>query len=276
MSLVLDCVCEGADVSICELTKLTWEVSTSILSVGGIGAIVNLQLLTSDISVSKQILDDPGGDYTFDLPIGDWVPLWDSIYLRMSGDASLLQIPPIWGLSFQQYLTNSDILLDYACINAVTGEETTHKVHATPAAAPLNECVDGDGTTRSVCFGGGGSLTQMFFKSTPLGLCNGCHLDATGFNPKPEPTTLKASASGDMCLCAFGGTEPYIYAIVEGTLPCGKHLDPTTGCIEGNPDLTCQGSASVTFRVTDATGAHAEVTCGFVFDDCAPLGNSFY
>jgi hypothetical protein len=49
-----------------------------------------------------------------------------------------------------------------------------------------------------------------------------------------------------------GGTAPYTWSVVAGTLPTGLTLAPTTGRLTGT--VTTTGPRSVTFRVTDADG----------------------
>ncbi len=55
-------------------------------------------------------------------------------------------------------------------------------------------------------------------------------------------------------LQAAAGTQPYSFSIVSGTLPAGLTLD-SNGTISGTP--TTAGQSTVTFRVTDASGATA-------------------
>lgn len=63
-------------------------------------------------------------------------------------------------------------------------------------------------------------------------------------------------------LQASGGTPPYTYAIISGSLPPGLALNTATGIISGTP--TARGTFSYTAQVTDANGLTATVTCQFV------------
>ncbi len=59
-------------------------------------------------------------------------------------------------------------------------------------------------------------------------------------------------------LSATSGTPPYAWSIINGTLPAGLHLIPSTGAITGTP--TVAGTQSITFAVTDAESLEATVT----------------
>jgi subtilisin family serine protease len=60
-------------------------------------------------------------------------------------------------------------------------------------------------------------------------------------------------------LAALGGTAPYAWAVVAGSLPPGLTLDPATGVISGYP--TASGSFSMTLKVIDGQGANATKEC---------------
>ncbi len=51
---------------------------------------------------------------------------------------------------------------------------------------------------------------------------------------------------------ASGGTAPYVYAVISGTLPPGLTLNPATGVISGLH--TTNGAFAFTIRATDANG----------------------
>jgi hypothetical protein len=57
---------------------------------------------------------------------------------------------------------------------------------------------------------------------------------------------------------AAGGTEPYTFSLVAGSLPAGLALEPTSGVISGNPGES--GNFEPVFRLTDDTGAFDEAT----------------
>jgi hypothetical protein len=54
-------------------------------------------------------------------------------------------------------------------------------------------------------------------------------------------------------LGATGGTSPYTWSVLSGSLPAGLSLNPLTGVLSGTP--TTAGSSSFTIAVTDATTA---------------------
>src|SRR5215469_12660947 len=54
-------------------------------------------------------------------------------------------------------------------------------------------------------------------------------------------------------ISAGGGTSPYTFSLVDGTLPGGLTLNRTSGTITGNPTIAATKYFRV--RVTDARGA---------------------
>ena len=85
------------------------------------------------------------------------------------------------------------------------------------------------------------------------------NLDLTGCCP--PPTLACASGSGQVgvpyssALVASGGTPPYTYSIIVGSLPPGLTLNPVTGAITGTP--TQAGSFAFVARVVDSSGVVA-------------------
>ncbi|HLH18216.1 MAG TPA: putative Ig domain-containing protein [Bryobacteraceae bacterium] len=57
-------------------------------------------------------------------------------------------------------------------------------------------------------------------------------------------------------VAANGGTAPYAYSILSGSLPPGLTLNPATGAITGTP--TAAGTFNFTVRVVDSTGGSAQ------------------
>ncbi len=71
------------------------------------------------------------------------------------------------------------------------------------------------------------------------------------------PTILTTSlpngtvgASYNQSLQATGGTQPYTWSVISGSLPTGLSLNTATGNISGTP--TAQGTSTFTIQVTDA------------------------
>jgi len=70
------------------------------------------------------------------------------------------------------------------------------------------------------------------------------------------PNALTGIANGvaySVTLTGAGGTAPYTFAVVSGSLPTGLSLNGSTGVISGTP--TAPGTFSFTIRATDSTAA---------------------
>ncbi len=254
MALTLECSCD-ADVSLCNLTQLIWRVQVTITQSGLIGASGEITLTGAHGSAATIFLNNPGGvyDFAFDLtPLADWLnPIG-----HFGMDSSLFQV------NQGDYTISGADSIDqiYQCINVVTGsaQKTIVTAHAT-ASNGVQKCETGTNDTRSVC----SALTGTLFKSTPGGVCNGC--SSIQFDYKPTPfldVKVDVNNSGSICLCATGGTGDYTFSIVAGNLACGQNLNVSTGCIEGDPDGSCDASSSITFRVQDSGGADTGQSSG--------------
>jgi len=84
----------------------------------------------------------------------------------------------------------------------------------------------------------------------------------------PAPTVGVAYSQS---VAASGGTSPYLYNILTGSLPAGLSLNASTGAITGT--ATAGGSFSFTIKVTDSstgTGAPYSVSQAYTFTAAAP------
>jgi Putative Ig domain len=75
----------------------------------------------------------------------------------------------------------------------------------------------------------------------------------------PVAVTYTVGVPFSAQMVVTGGTSPFTFALIAGSLPPGLTLDPSTGIISGTP--TGAGSFSYTIQVTDANGLTATVTC---------------
>jgi hypothetical protein len=94
-----------------------------------------------------------------------------------------------------------------------------------------------------------------------------CNIVVAPSKPKTPPPTVLCPASTATVGVPYssqvpvtGGTPPYTYAIVWGSLPNGLTLNTMTGVISGTPATGAQ-TASFKIEVTDHTGATAYTNC---------------
>jgi hypothetical protein len=249
-------------------------------------------LHTSDpTGPSEIVINDffgpPGPPYQFaagnvPLSIPIWVPLWSDITATFSCDHTLLQFgsPGMFTKTVLIFWLEQK----YTCINmGGDGEEeaTVITKKSTPALAvvPSCECVVGADSE-----GEGGELrarvvtdfdyddqgqmsryTDYHYKTTPLGSCNGCVVKYIAAFPEIYEL-IKQDDTNQQCLCVSGGEGPYTFQTVTGGLATDQAIGED-GCISNGSGGSTTGD--VTYRVIDANGEMAEVTCAYA-DGCAP------
>ncbi len=85
------------------------------------------------------------------------------------------------------------------------------------------------------------------------------------------PTTLPNGTQGtaySQTVSASGGTAPYTYAIIAGSLPAGLSLNTGTGVISGTPSAS--GSFNLTLTATDANSANGSRAYSLLINGLAP------
>ncbi|QWT18978.1 autotransporter domain-containing protein [Bacillus sp. NP157] len=86
--------------------------------------------------------------------------------------------------------------------------------------------------------------------------------------PGTLPQGKVATAYPSTTLAASGGTAPYTYAIIAGSLPAGLTLSPA-GAVSGTP--TAAGSFPVTITATDRNGFQASQAYTVAVDQATPV-----
>lgn len=96
--------------------------------------------------------------------------------------------------------------------------------------------------------------------------------------PPPPPTVTCVGGSGTVenpftgSFTASGGTGPYTFAIINGSLPPGLSLNTSTGAVTGTPATT--GAFTFRVQVTDANGLTATANCALgiaAVSSCPPV-----
>lgn len=107
----------------------------------------------------------------------------------------------------------------------------------------------------------------------PGGGGGGGPLSITSASPLPNATVGVPFAQ---TIIATGGTLPYTWSVVSGTLPAGITLNTQTGALSGTP--TTAGTANFTLQVRDAATSPATAQKGFaltVVTASSPLNSEF-
>jgi len=124
-----------------------------------------------------------------------------------------------------------------------------------------SNCTDGEFPYAGLVQGGDGN----FYGTTFEGGANG---DGTVFSLTPGQAglalacpsqTAEVGVAYSSALGASGGTAPYTFSIISGSLPSGLTLNTSTGAITGTP--TTSGTFSFTAQVVDSQSSSATANC---------------
>ncbi len=285
LPLTLDCFCPDADIGVCDLAALTFVVNITQSLIGtpeiSAGHTLTLYANKDDPMAPTVVMTDPAdGEYEFDLTLADWAALWEHYSVELETDSGLSQIPSPAYSAYDQFWATYYIRQDYVCFNPSSSETTTPSQKAYTKDPHDNTiCEPTTGDIKTVCYAGQG-VGSLFYKSTPLGPCNGCTITDKDFEPAVVAIQRIDISSGSWCLCASGGSGSYKYQQGAGILPCGMSLDFSSGCITGKPDGKCTGSPIMYFSAVDlVTHESAQVACGVLGLSCggaSGFGNQAY
>ncbi len=89
-----------------------------------------------------------------------------------------------------------------------------------------------------------------------------------------SPKMATASSYYSFAFAATGGTEPYTWDVVAGTLPPGLTLQPGSGGLSGIPDANAPGNYSFNLRVRDNSGTSITKTYKIVVAPPLNIGTS--
>lgn len=96
------------------------------------------------------------------------------------------------------------------------------------------------------------------------------------FNPVPVAEDLLGGITGvsySEAISAQGGTSPYTFAVVSGSLPTSTALNSSTGIISGTP--TASGTYTFTIEVTDTNGYIGNQVFQIIISNPVVSGGSF-
>lgn len=120
-----------------------------------------------------------------------------------------------------------------------------------PGGAPGVGYWDITNNSLYVCEGSGSGTWTLYY--TPYVYPH--PLDTTTGTVTISPSTLPGGTVGvsySQTLTASGGTSPYTWSVLSGTLPAGTSLNTSTGVISGTPNTAT--TYSFTIKVQDSTG----------------------
>jgi len=104
------------------------------------------------------------------------------------------------------------------------------------------------------------SIASVLLLVLSAGLLNACSSStSSGGGGNPSPLTIataslangQAGAAYSATLTAGGGTPPYTWSVLSGSLPAGLMLNSATGAITGTPTQAANNTA-ITFKLTDS------------------------
>lgn len=194
------------------------------------------------------------GNFSADVRITDAsVPT----HLSVTVTVSILVSPPALGLSTPQ-LPQGTVGQAYSATLGATGGTTPYTWSVTSGSLPAGIALSPAGTLSGTPTTAGTSSAVV--QVTDASAQHATETITMVVNPSPVAVTTSVLPSASVgaayaqTLTATGGTTPYTWSVISGTLPTGLTLT-STGVLSGTP--TTAGSSTVTVQVADATGQKA-------------------
>lgn len=277
--LTLTCYCPGDDIFKCEVSDMLARIA-----IWGTGEFPTLRLGVGESGSTPEVFATHSADFHL-VPVDTWLDNWESLTVNFKLESSLNlggEDTALAGVVVESSSASLVVIVTFVCTNLSTGETKTTTKRYGPCTPPNaesdcfhtfpsgNHLKVRQANTSAFCVGA--SFTTRNFWSRSLD--TDCPVwdapEASLFidNPKYADIFIPGDDRGGFCLCASGGTPPYVYWIKSGSLPCGQNLED--GCIVGLDDGTCQPTRKIVFAVTDADGNTAETEC-FFSPDCSKV-----
>jgi hypothetical protein len=223
----------------------------------------NGNLVNQQIELGATYIGDDGNTYTFnDTKIVAQFTNYEVIRLVKSNLSVTTSSLP-----------NGTMGVAYSQTMAATGGMTPYTWIITTGTLPAGLTLSSSGVISGTPTTAGGP-TSVTCRVTDSASATATKSLSITINSSPPSITTSSLWNGTVgvaysqTMAATGGTSPYTWTITTGTLPLGLTLS-SSGVISGTP-TTASGPTSLTFKVTDSTGAVAAKSLTITINSTTP------